>query len=82
MKMRIHRNQDLYALSKQAFEILQVAMRRVGEARGERVWEDANSTMKLIRPDDGSLRLDVHDIVSVERPPMITIPAYRAKRGL
>jgi glucosyl-3-phosphoglycerate synthase len=82
MKMRIHRNQDLYALSKQAFEILQVAMRRVGEARGERLWEDANSTMKLIRPDDGSLRLDVHDIVSIERPPMITIPAYRAKRGL
>jgi glucosyl-3-phosphoglycerate synthase len=82
MKMRIHRNQDLYALSKQAFEILQVAMRRVGEARGERLWEDANSTMKLIRPDDGSLRLDVHDIVSIERPPMITVPAYRAKRGL
>jgi glucosyl-3-phosphoglycerate synthase len=82
MKMRIHRNQDLYALSKQAFEILQVAMRRVGEARGDRLWEDANSSMKLIRPDDGSLRLDVHDIVSVERPPMITIPEYRAKRGL
>ena len=82
MKMRIHRNQDLYALSKQAFEILQVAMRRVGEARGERLWEDANSTMKLIRPDAGGLRLDVHDIVSVERPPMITVPAYRAKRGL
>jgi glucosyl-3-phosphoglycerate synthase len=82
MKMRLHRNQDLYALSKQAFEILQVAMRRVGEARGERLWDDANSTMKLIRPEDGGLRLDVHDIVSVERPPMITLPAYRAKRGL
>ena len=82
MKMRIHRNQDLYALSKQAFEILQVAMRRVGEARGERLWEDANSSMKLIRPENGGLRLDVHDIVSVERPPMIGIPAYRAKRGL
>src|SRR5207253_4556115 len=28
MKMRIHRNQYIYALSKQAFKILQVAMRR------------------------------------------------------
>ncbi|MBI2324376.1 MAG: glucosyl-3-phosphoglycerate synthase [Chloroflexi bacterium] len=82
MKQRIHRNQDLYALSKQAFEILQVATRRVGEARGERLWEDANATMKLIRPQNGGFRLDLHDIVSVERPPMVTIPEYRAKRGL
>lgn len=82
MKRRIHRNQDLYALSKQAFEILQVAMRRLGEARGERLWEDANFTMKLIRSEDGGLHLDVHDIASIERPPMITVPAYRAKRGL
>lgn len=57
-------------------------MRRIGAARGERLWEDANSTMKLIRAGDGGLRLDVHDMVTVERPPMITVPAYRAKRGL
>jgi glucosyl-3-phosphoglycerate synthase len=82
MKQRIHRNQDLYALAKQAFEILQVAMRRIGETRGERLWEDANSTMKLIRPANGGLHLDVHDITTVERPPMVTVPAYRAKRGL
>ena len=81
MKQRIHRNQDLYALSKQAFEILQVAMKRVGEAHGERLWEDANATMKLIRPANGGLHLDVHDVPSVERPPMMTIPEYRAKRG-
>jgi glucosyl-3-phosphoglycerate synthase len=81
MKQRIHRNQSLYALSKMAFEILQVAMRRIGEARGERLWEDANSTMKLIRPEDGGLHLEVHDIPAIERPPMVTIPAYLAARG-
>jgi len=81
MKQRLHRNQDLYALSKQAFEIPQVAMKRVGDARGERLWEDANATMKLIRPGDGGgLHLDVHDVVSVERPPMAAIPEYRARR--
>lgn len=82
LKQRIHRNQSLQALSVMAFEILQVAMRRIGEARGERLWEDANSTMKLIRPDGGALHIEVHDIALVERPPMITVPAYRAKRGL
>jgi glucosyl-3-phosphoglycerate synthase len=82
MKQRIHRNQSLYALSKMSFEILQVALRRVGEARGERLWEDANSTMKLITPEDGRLHLELHDITTVERPPMATIPAYRAARDL
>ncbi|MGH2379098.1 MAG: glucosyl-3-phosphoglycerate synthase [Candidatus Limnocylindria bacterium] len=82
MKQRIHRNQSLLALSKMSFEILQVALRRVGEARGERLWEDANSTMKLITPEDGRLHLELHDIAAVERPPMITIPAYRAARSL
>ena len=43
MKQRIHRNQTLLALSKMSFEILQVALRRVGEAHGERLWDEANS---------------------------------------
>jgi hypothetical protein len=65
-----------------SFEILQVALRRVGEARGERLWEDANSTMKLITPENGRLHLELHDITTVERPPMVTIPGYRAARDL
>ena len=83
MKQRVHRNQTLLALSKMSFEILQVALRRVGEARGERLWEDANSTIKLISAAAaGRFHLEVHDIVAVERPPMISVPEYRAKRGL
>lgn len=80
MRQRIHRNQSLYSLSKMSFEILQVALKRVGEARGVR-WEEANSTMKLILPgDDGRLQLTLEDLVSIERPPMATVPAYRAAR--
>src|SRR5437870_8514624 len=81
MKMRIHRNQDLYALSKQAFEILQVALRRVGEAQGTRLLEEANFTMKLITASEGRLHLEMHDIIDIERPPMVTIPAYQARRN-
>ncbi|HEX9268918.1 MAG TPA: glucosyl-3-phosphoglycerate synthase, partial [Candidatus Limnocylindria bacterium] len=50
MKRRIHRNQSLLALSTMAFEILQVAMQRVGEGHGARLLDDANLTMKLISP--------------------------------
>jgi nucleotide-binding universal stress UspA family protein len=77
MRQRIHRNQSLLALSKMSFEILQVALRRVGEAHGERLWEEANSSLKLITTQEGRLHLELHDIGANERPPMTTVPAYR-----
>ena len=77
MKQRIHRNQDLLGLSKMAFQILQVGLRRVGEAHGERLLEEANSSLKLITTEDGRLHLELHDIQTVERPPMSSVPAYQ-----
>ena len=82
MKQRIHRNQTLLALSKMSFEILQVALRRVGEAHGERLWDEANSSIKLITPEEGGrMHLEMHDIVATERPPMTTVPAYISSRA-
>lgn len=78
MRQRIHRNQSLLALSKMSFEILQVALRRVGEAHGERLWEEANSSLKLVTTQEGRLHLELHDITAVERPPITTIPTYLA----
>jgi glucosyl-3-phosphoglycerate synthase len=81
MKQRIHRNQSLMALSKMSFEILQVAMKRLGEGRGDRLLDDANLTMKLISPTAEGFHLEVQDIAVVERPPMITVPSYRERLG-
>src|SRR5438309_2270197 len=81
MKQRIHRNQSLYDLSKMSFEVLQVAIKRVGEAHGANLLEEANFTMKLIAAKGGKLHLEMHDIIDVERPPMATIPAYQARRS-
>ncbi len=81
MKQRIHRNQSLLALTKMSFEILQVAMKRLGDARGENLLDDANLTMKLISPTAEGFHLDVQDVSIVERPPMISIPSYRARAG-
>ena len=77
MKQRIHRNQSLLNLSKTSFEILQVAMKRLGDGRGQSLLDDANLTMKLISPTAEGFHLDVQDIGVVERPPMITVPSYR-----
>ena len=44
--------------------------------------EEANFTMKLIAASGGKLHLEMHDIIDVERPPISTIPAYRAMHKL
>ena len=82
MKQRIHRNQSLHELSMMSFEVLQVALKRVGEAHNTNLLEEANFTMKLIAASGGKLHLELHDIIDVERPPISTIPAYRAKHKL
>jgi glucosyl-3-phosphoglycerate synthase len=81
MKQRIHRNQSLYDLSKMSFEVLQVAIKRLGEAHGTNLLEEANFTMKLIAARGGKLHLEMHDIIDVERPPMATIASYQARRN-
>ena len=80
LEERVHRNQSLHSLSKMAFEITQVVMQRVGEARGVELVEQLNRSMKLIRYEDDDFDLDVADIQIHERPPMITIPEYRRLR--
>lgn len=76
---RIHHNQELAALSKMSFAIIQAVLRKL-EPRLERsIIEDVNKTMKLIKYAKGSYYLEVEEIAELERPPMITIPAYRER---
>ncbi|MGA2504093.1 MAG: glucosyl-3-phosphoglycerate synthase [Anaerolineales bacterium] len=73
---RIHKNQDLVALSKMSFAIIQTVLRKI-ETRYERaIVEDVNKTMKLIRHSRDGYYLTVEDIAERERPPMINVPAY------
>lgn len=80
MKQRVHRNQSLLALSKMSFAVLQVALKRVGEAFGHPIWEEANSSLKLITAERNRYRLEVKEIEEVERPPVASVPQYRAMR--
>jgi len=54
-----------------AFAIVQVVMARVGHT-------PMNTAMKLIRTSP-SLALDVQELREHERPPIVTMPAYRAR---
>jgi glucosyl-3-phosphoglycerate synthase len=73
---RIHHNQELEALSKMSFAIIQTVLRKI-ESRYERsIIEDVNKTMKLIRYANGGYFLVVEEVAERERPPMVSLPAY------
>lgn len=74
---RIHHNQELEALSKMSFAIIQTVLHKL-ETRYERsIIEDVNKTMKLIRYADGEYFLDIEEIAEKHRPPMITLAEYQ-----
>ena len=73
---RIHHNQELEALSKMSFAIIQTVLRKLEERYERAIIEDVNKTMKLIHYGKDGYFLDVEEIAERERPPMISLPAY------
>ncbi len=80
LEERIHRNQSLSALSQMAFAIIQVFVQRLEQKNRIKLLEEVNPSMKLIQHRRRTYALEVKEIRDQERPPMITIPEYRAKR--
>ncbi|MDR5683310.1 MAG: glucosyl-3-phosphoglycerate synthase [Armatimonadota bacterium] len=81
LEQRIHRNQSLQTLSMMSFQIVQVVMRRLEDRLSVPFLGDATRTMKLIRSAEGQLALEEREVVEWERPPMVTLPEYRARRS-
>src|SRR6266540_2968519 len=72
LEVRVHRNQDVQALSRMSFGILQTALTRLREEG--RMSRDSFSTT-LYQFTNGLRDYDMqpHQIVSVERPPIATV---------
>ncbi len=81
LEERIHKNQELQALGRMSFQILQVFIRRL-ESRYGPMLAEVNKTMKLVQHDAGHFYLELDDIREHERRPMISVPEYRRLRGL
>jgi glycosyltransferase involved in cell wall biosynthesis len=79
--VRIHRNQDLLDLSKMAFAIMQVALKRLGDRHRIHLLEEINRSMKLIHYNSDRFFLEVREIGDWERPPMTAIPEYLFERS-
>ena len=79
--VRIHRNQELLDLSKMAFAIMQVALKRLGDRHRIHLLEEVNRSMKLIHYSSDRFFLEVREIGDWERPPMVAVPEYLFSRN-
>jgi glucosyl-3-phosphoglycerate synthase len=56
-------------------------MQRLQQKNRIEIMDEINRSMKLIKPQEKSYALELKPIQDRERPPMISIPAYRAKQA-
>ncbi len=70
IKTRIHRNQDLMALSRMAFGVAQATFRRMPEAARAQMGHLPNTYRQFLREDGVVSMTDAQEIAIVERPPM------------
>jgi glucosyl-3-phosphoglycerate synthase len=80
LEQRIHRNQSLIDLSRMSFTILKAAFTKLEERQQIELMTEMGERMNQIRVEGARFTLDVHEVGDEIRPPMISIPAYRARR--
>lgn len=82
---RVHRNQATRSLAKMSFGILQTFLKRLhrrGLLSDQLSLDDLGKQLRQFQSQKDSYQMVEHDIVEEERPPMITIDAYREKFGV
>ena len=82
LRQRIHHNQSLSALSRMAFAIIQVFIDHLEERHKVDLLSGVNRTMKIIRYQMDTYTLEERPISDQRRPPIITLPEYRARHNV
>ncbi|MBA3533925.1 MAG: glucosyl-3-phosphoglycerate synthase [Ardenticatenales bacterium] len=82
LRRRVHHNQPLGALSRMAFAIIQVMINHLEERQEVMLLNEINRTMKIIRYEPQHFSLQEQAISDQKRPPIVTLPEYRAQHDL
>jgi len=82
LDQRIHRNQSTNALGKMSFGILQTFINRLKSYGMVDRLPDLATIYRQFQDEGNRYEQLTREIVEYERPPMITIPAYREKYGI
>lgn len=79
LDQRVHRNQATIALGKMSFGILQSFLTRLEQFDMIKDMAELQTIYRHFEAQDSEYRIIEKEIQEEERPPMITIPAYRDK---
>ena len=82
MDVRVHRNQPIDSLRRMSYAILSVLMKRSEDIGKLALLEGLGRQINLVKKDGTMYLHDTELVPGSERPPMITVPAYRKKRGI
>jgi len=79
LERRVHRNQDMPALSRMSFGILQTALNRL-EREGRLTPGAFATTLHQFSNELDQYQMQAHQITIPERPPIATLDVYRRRR--
>jgi glucosyl-3-phosphoglycerate synthase len=82
LDQRIHRNQSTSDLGKMSFGILQSFLHRIEKHALLGSLPPLSDLYRQFQVSETRYEQVIHEIVEEERPPMITLEAYREKRGI
>ncbi len=82
LDQRVHRNQETRSLGKMAFGILQTFFRRLKEFNIISEMPELSTVLRQFQVHDKEFETINMDIREEERPPMLSMPEYRKKRGI
>lgn len=79
VEVRVHHNQEIESLSKMSFGILQALFRRLEDDGKVEVKSRLETVYNTVRRSGGEYVADRSEVRVIERPPMASIPEYRAR---
>ncbi|MCG8453062.1 MAG: glucosyl-3-phosphoglycerate synthase [Spirochaetales bacterium] len=82
LDQRVHRNQDTRSLGKMSFGIMQTFIKRLRNFGTIHFDGEMDTVLRQFQARNDTYETVESDIPEYERPPMITIPAYRKSRGM
>ena len=79
---RVHRHQSTRDLGKMSFGILRTFLKRLKSKGIVTDMPELTPYLRQFQARDNNYEQIIHEIVEEERPPMIELAEYRAKRGM
>ena len=82
LDLRIHRNQSIESLRRMSYSILSVLMMRSEQVGKLALLEGLGHEINLVRKQGGAYLRCTEEVHGKQRPPMISVRAYRTLRGI